>query len=92
MLSKPYPSKGTARNAAKEQAKESGFKKFILLLDLDKRQYHFSDQEKDRESKLIVFARYELVKGKWRDKSPLGKVTTGGGIVKKESVIWGDAQ
>lgn len=73
MVSEAYPTKGTARNAAIEQAKESGFKKFILLLDMDKRQYHYSDQEKDKESNLIPFARYEQKKGKWQDKTMLGK-------------------
>ena len=78
MLSNPYPTKGTAKNAAKVYAQENGIKKFLLMLDLDQRQYHFSDQEKDPSSKLIVFARYALIKDKWRDKSPLGKVTKGG--------------
>ena len=89
MISKEYPSKGTARNAAKEYATKNGITKFLLMLDLDKRVYHFSDQEKPKESKLIVFARYELIKGKWRDKTPIGKVTTSGGTINKETVIWG---
>ena len=71
MISTPYPTKGTACAAAKVHAKATGIKKFMLLLDLDKRQYHFSDREKSKESKLIPFARYELIKGKWRDKTML---------------------
>ena len=89
MISNPYPTKGTAKSAAKVYAQENGIKKFLLMLDLDKRQYHFSDQEKDRESKLITFARYELVKGKWRDKTPLGKVTCSGSTIKTER-SWGN--
>ncbi|MCM0760483.1 hypothetical protein M7775_18170 [Sporomusa sphaeroides DSM 2875] len=90
MISKDYPSKGIARNAAKEYATQNGIAKFLLLLDMDERQYHFSDQEKPIESKLIVFARYELIKGKWRDKTPLGRVTTGGGTVKTEKLAGGN--
>ncbi|WP_094607761.1 hypothetical protein SPSIL_008740 [Sporomusa silvacetica DSM 10669] len=89
MISNPYPTKGTAKSAAKVYAQENGIKKFLLMLDLDKRQYHFTDQEKDRESKMIVFARYALIKDKWRDKSPLGKVASRGGIIKNESFLGG---
>lgn len=77
MLSKPYPSKGTAKSAAKLYAQQHKLTQFLLMLDLDQRKYHFSDQEKDLESKLIVFARYKFVKGRWQDKTPLAKVTKG---------------
>lgn len=84
MLSKPYPSKGTACGAAKEYAQQNGIKIFLLLLDLDKRQYHFSDREKPKESNLIPFANYELVRGKWRDRTMISKVVTrrGGTVIK----------
>jgi hypothetical protein len=83
LLSKPYPSKGTARSAAIEQAEKSGFRKFVLLIDLVNRVYHFADQE-DEDSKLIPFARYEHVKGKWHDKTMLGKAVSKGGKVVRQ--------
>ncbi|TWH49617.1 hypothetical protein [Sporomusa sp. KB1] len=89
MISKPYPTKGTAKSAAKVCAQENGIKKFLLMLDLDKRQYHFSDQEL-KDSKLIVFARYALIKDKWRDKTPLGKVICGGNVTETKRT-WGEA-
>jgi len=73
MISIPYPSKGTARSAAKEHAEENGLKNFILMVDLEKRKYHFSDEEKAPDPKLIVFARYKLSKGKWQDRPVLAK-------------------
>lgn len=83
MLSKPYPSKGTAKGAAKVHAQENGITKIALALDLEKRQYYFTDEDK-APKELITFARLELVKGKWRDKTPLGKVTCSGGAVVTE--------
>ena len=73
MVSNPYPSKGTARSAAKEHAEKNGLNKFILMVDLNKRQYHFSVEDKAPDPKLIVFARYKLSKGKWQDRPVLAK-------------------
>lgn len=68
MLSEPFPSKGTARAAATEYAAANKLKAFMLTIAAESRKFHFTDQEPDRSSKQIVFARYKLVKGKWRDK------------------------
>ena len=77
MLSDPYPSKGTARSDAKIHAEQNGLNKFSLMVDLENRQYHFSDEEIKPESKMIVFGRYELSKGKWLEK-PITKATKKG--------------
>lgn len=85
MISKAYPSKGTARAAAKEHATVNKLKAFILTIDAENRKFHFADEEPAPESEHIVFARYQLTKGKWRDKTPLGKVECGGGATVKTS-------
>jgi len=77
LLSTPYSSKGTARSGAKELAEKNGWTKFMLLVDLKERQYHFSDESKNPEPKMIVFAKYEFKKGKWQEK-PLAKTTKKG--------------
>ena len=73
MVSCPYPTKGTARSAGKVYAENNGLKDFILMVDLEARQYHFSDEDKAPDPKLIVFARYKLSKGKWQDRPVLAK-------------------
>lgn len=80
MISKPYPSKGTARSAAKEYAIENNLTSFTLLIDLEARQYFFNDQDHSPEPKKIVFAKYQQIKGKWRDR-PVGKAAGGGKAV-----------
>lgn len=88
MLSNPYPSKGTAKSGAKVYAAHKGLTKFFLILDIEKKRYYFSDEESAPKAKMIVFGRFQLVKGKWRDKTPLGKVTfSRGGVVKNENII-----
>ena len=77
MLSNPYPTKGTARSDAKIHAESNNLKEFILMVDLESRQYHFSDEEIQPESKMIVFGRYKFCKGKWLEK-PLTKATRKG--------------
>ena len=77
MLSNPYPTKGTARSDAKIHAENNNLKEFILMVDLENRQYHFSDEEIQPESKMIVFGRYKLSKGKWLEK-PLTKAARKG--------------
>ncbi|AIF52024.1 hypothetical protein [Pelosinus sp. UFO1] len=77
MISNPYPSKGTAKSGAKVYAANKGLTKFILIVDPEKKWYLFSDEDKAPEAKMIVFGRFQLVKGKWRDKTPLAKVTKG---------------
>lgn len=73
MLSNPYPTKGTAKNSAKNYAEENGMTKFILMVDLENRKYHFSDEEIKPESKMIVFGRFNFKKGKWLEKTLLRK-------------------
>lgn len=68
MLSNPYPTKGTAKSSAKIYAEDNGLKKFILIVDLENRQYHFSDEEIKPGCKMIVFGRYKFNKGKWLEK------------------------
>jgi len=72
MLSDPYPSKGTARSDAKIYAAQNGLTNFILLVDVENRKYHFSNEKIKPESKMIVFGRYKFSKGKWLEK-PLAK-------------------
>lgn len=74
MISAAYPTKGTACDAAKKYAEQNKITSFLLLLDFDQRKYHFSDQELPTDSKLIVFGRRKLIKGKWQDKMPTGRV------------------
>lgn len=68
MLSNPYPSKGTAKSSAKDHAEQNGINTFILMVDLENRQYHFSDEEIKPGCKMIVFAKYKRSKGKWVEK------------------------
>lgn len=77
MLSNPYPTKGTAKSGAKDHAEENKLTKFMLMVDLEKRQYHFSDDKINPEPKMIVFAKYEFKKGKWLEK-PLSKAARKG--------------
>lgn len=87
MLSNPYSSKGTAKSGAKVYAEHKGLTKFILVVDIEKKQYFFSDEDKAPDNKQIVFGRFQIIKGKWRDKTPLGKVTCSGGVVKTEKFL-----
>lgn len=87
MLSKPFPSKGTATAAAKEYAAQNSLTDFMLTIAAESRKFHFTDQEPAPNSNQIVFARYRLIKGKWRDKMPLGKVERGGGVTVKTSSL-----
>lgn len=87
MLSKPYPSKGTATAAAKEYATKNNITAFMLTIAAESRKFHFTDQEPATSSNQFVFARYRLIKGKWRDKMPLGKVERGGGVTVKASSL-----
>lgn len=73
MLSNPYSTKGTARSAAKIFAQENAITKIALALDIEERVYFFTDELKGHKDKMIIFARYELVKGKWREKPLFGK-------------------
>ena len=66
MISQPYPTKGTAAGEGKLYAIKNRLKKFFLMLDLEKRQFHFTDQEPERKSQLILFVTYKQVKGKWQ--------------------------
>ena len=68
MLSDPYLTKGTARSAAKLHAEQNGLTTFTLMVDLENRQYHFSDEEIKPGCKMIVFGRYKLSRGKWLEK------------------------
>lgn len=77
MLSDPYPTKGTAKSNAKIHAEQNGLPRFMLMVDLEKRQYHFSDEKINPDPKMIVFAKYELKKGKWLEK-PLAKAAKRG--------------
>lgn len=67
MLSKPYPSKGTATSAAKDFAIENGINKISIAVDITTRKFHFTD-EKDIDKNQIIFSRMELKRGKWKDK------------------------
>lgn len=87
MLSEPFPSKGTARAAATEYAAANKLKAFMLTIAAESRKFHFTDQEPAPSSNQLVFARYRLIKGKWRDKMPLGKVERGGGVTVKTSSL-----
>jgi len=87
MLSKPFPSKGTATAAAKEYATKNNITAFMLTIAAESRKFHFTDQKPAPNSNQIVFARYRLIKGKWRDKMPLGKVERGGGVTVKTSSL-----
>ena len=68
MLSNPYPTQGTARSSGKIHAEANGVKEFILMVDLENKQYHFSAEEVEPESKMIVFGRYKFNKGIWLEK------------------------
>jgi hypothetical protein len=78
ILSEPYQSRTAAKEAAKRYAKTNGIKHFILLIDAEKKQFYFSNADQAPIPKLIVFARYALIKSKWQDKTPLAQVTKGG--------------
>jgi hypothetical protein len=80
MLSNPYQSKTTAKKAAKSHAQDHGLTKFSLIVDIEKKQYFFSDEDKAPELKMIVFGKFQIIKGKWRDRTPLRKVTCSGNI------------
>ena len=87
MLSNPYQSRNTARKAAKSYAQAHDLTKFSLMVDIEKKHFYFSDEDKAPDSKWIVFGRFQLIKGKWRDKTPLGKVSCSGGVVKTEKFL-----
>lgn len=73
MLSVTFPSKGIAKSAAKVFAAENGITRIALAVDLETRQYHYTDKPEDLNKNQIIFARMELVKGKWKDKPLLSK-------------------
>ena len=73
MLSTPYPTKGTAKGDAKIHAEQNGLKEFVLVVDLENRQYHFSTEEVKPSSKMVLFGRYKFSKGKWLEKPLLRK-------------------
>lgn len=87
MLSNPYQSRTTAKKAAKDYAQVHGLTKFSLLVDVEKKHFFFSDEDKKADPKWVVFSKFQLIKGKWRDKTPLGKVTCSGGVVKTERFL-----
>ncbi len=74
MLSEPYPSKGTARAAAKEYAAANNLKAYMLTVAASSRKFHFTDEEPGPESQQYVFEKYKLVKGKWRDVMKTGEI------------------
>jgi hypothetical protein len=78
MLSVPYQSKTIAKKAATKYAQTHGLTKFNLLIDAEKKLFHFADIDQAPEPKKFIFAIFKLVKGKWRDKTPLAQVTKGG--------------
>ena len=78
MISVPYQSKTTAKNAAKNYTQTHELTKFNLLIDIETKLFHFTDTNWEPEPKKFVFAIFQLVKGRWRDKTPLAKVTKGG--------------
>lgn len=73
MISKEYPSKGTARAAAKEYAAANNLKAYMLIVAAESRKFHFTDEEPSPENKQLVFEKYKLVKGKWRDVMKTGE-------------------
>jgi len=73
MLSNPYLSKGTAKSDAKIHAEQNGLTKFMLMVDLENRRYHFCDEDTNPEPKMIVFSKFKFSKGKWLEKAPLRK-------------------
>jgi hypothetical protein len=83
VLSYPYPKPGIARTAAKKQERCRVVGKFIILYDPVKKWFLFADGDTSPDSNLSVIERHELINGKWRDKTPLGKVTCSGGYVVK---------
>lgn len=73
MLSQSYPSKGIAKAAAKIYAQKNGLAHFVLIVDVETRQYYFSDEEQAPGPRMLIFAKMERKKNKWQDKPPFAK-------------------
>jgi hypothetical protein len=83
-VSKPYANAKMAKLAASHSESCKGANKFLLLYDSEKKYIHYVAGDENPDTKLSVLGRYELINGKWRDKSPLGQVHCGGGYTVKE--------
>ena len=66
-ISEGYASKGTARQAAISHAAKSGWTNFCLIVDGASKLFHFSRAGAAVERVQLVFAKYKLVRGKWRE-------------------------
>ncbi len=84
ILSNPYPKPGMARMAAKKQERCLSAGKFLVLYDPNKKWFQFIEGDTKPDTNLIAVERHELVNGKWRDRTPLGKVVCDGGYIKRE--------
>lgn len=67
MISQGYASKGLARQAGIEHANVNGWTSFCLLVDGTTKLFHFSRAGAAVERVQLVFAKYKLVRGKWRE-------------------------
>jgi hypothetical protein len=85
ILSNPYPKRSTALAAAKKQERCIASGKILILYNHSKKWFIFVDGEINPDLNMSVAGRYELVNGKWRDKTPLGQVHCGDGYTVKTS-------
>jgi hypothetical protein len=69
MISIPYQSKTTAKKATKNYAQVHGLTKFNLLIDIEKKLFHFTDTDWEPEPKKFYLAYFSELKVNGKIKS-----------------------